>query len=185
VVAGAVELRGTTSGGREVTLARARIGEALAGLPVDLIPGAGAVLEAAEDSWLCPLGVNHLTALAAYPHAFARLGLHLVGRLEEAQAATMRLAHARVEDRVLLALRALAAREGRVTAAGLHVGPIRHRQLALVAHTTRPRVTQALTRLHERGLLTRTGDGVLLSLGVLPGARRRRLQPLPAWRTAA
>jgi CRP-like cAMP-binding protein len=180
VVAGAVELRGAIEHGREVTLSRAGAGEVLACLPKDLVPGAHAVLEAEDESWLCPLDMGHLVALAAHPQVLARLTLRLVGRLEEAQAAIMRLAQPRVEDRVLLALRALAAREGRVTAAGLHLARIRHRDLALVAHVTRPRVTQALAALQRQGRLVRTGEGVLLPFGVLPGARRRRLQPLQA-----
>jgi CRP-like cAMP-binding protein len=185
VVAGRVELRGAVGRGRQVTLARAGTGDVLASLPGDLVPEARAVVDALEESWLCPLDAAHLDALAAHPQVIARLTLRLVGRLEEAQAAIMRVAQPRVEDRVLLALRALAAREGRVTTAGLHLARVRHRDLALVAHVTRPRVTQALAALQRQGRLVRTGEGVLLPLGVLPGARRRRLQPLPGVGRAA
>jgi CRP-like cAMP-binding protein len=100
--------------------------------------------------------------------------------VEEAQAAALRLAHRRVEDRVLLALRALAAREGRVTTEGVRTAPVLHRELGRVASVTRPGATQALARLEADGRLRREEDGSILLLGAsAPPVSCRRASTVP------
>jgi hypothetical protein len=79
----------------------------------------------------------------------------------------------RVEDRLLVALWALAERWGRVGPRGVRV-PLNlpHRTLATLVGARRPSVTTALTGLSRAGLVERTSDGWLLHgdpAEVLPG----------------
>jgi CRP-like cAMP-binding protein len=173
VKTGQVEVVATTEDGRPLVLAEASDGEILTCPPRGLASGE-VVLHVQADAWLCPLDHEHLRDLGRYPVVLANLIEQCVRRTEEAQAAALRLAHRRVEDRVLLALRALAAREGRVTADGLRLGPVLHRELARLANVTRPGATQALARLERRGDLVRTEDGGVLlpAEGEGPGCRR-------------
>lgn len=175
---GQVEIVATTEDGRELVLAEAGDGEVLTCPPVGLGEGQ-VIMRALADSWICPLDHGHLRDLAAYPSVLTGLLEQCVLRVEEAQAAALRLAHRRVEDRVLLALRALAAREGRVTADGVRIAPILHRDLARVASVTRPGATQALARLEGEGRLRREPDGSILLMGVSAPASCRRPSQVP------
>jgi CRP-like cAMP-binding protein len=179
VKSGRVEVVATTEDGRDLVLAEAADGEVLTCPPAGLTEGE-VILRALDDSWLCPLDHAHLRDLAPYPSVLTGLLEQTVQRAEEAQAAAMRLAHRRVEDRVLLALRALAAREGRVTAAGVRVGPFRHADLARVASVTRPGATQALGQLEREGRLVREADGaIVLRADVAAPASCRRASQVP------
>jgi len=173
VKTGHVEVVATTEDGRPLVLAEASDGEVLTCPPVGLESGE-VVLHILANAWLCPLDHEHLRDLGRYPVVLTNLIEQCVRRTEEAQAAALRLAHRRVDDRVLLALRALAAREGRVTAEGLRLGPVLHRELARLANVTRPGATQALARLEREGHLVRTEDGGVLlpSEGERAGCRR-------------
>ena len=127
-------------------------------------------MRALADTWICPLDNAHLRDLAAYPSVLTGLLEQCVLRVEEAQATALRLAHRRVEDRVLLALRALASRECRVTTEGVRIAPILHRDLARVAGVTRPGATQALAHLERDGWLRRDPDGSILLTGMSASA---------------
>ncbi len=176
---GHVEIVATTEDGRELVLAEAGDGEVLTCPPAGLGEGE-VVMRALAETWICPLDHGHLRDLASYPSVLTGLLEQCVLRVEEAQASALRLAHRRVEDRVLLALRALAAREGRVTADGVRIAPILHRDLARVASVTRPGATQALARLEREGRLRREADGSILLTGVsAPAASCRRPSRVP------
>jgi CRP-like cAMP-binding protein len=179
VKSGLVEVVATTQDGRDLVLAEAGDGEVLTCPPVGLADGE-VVMRALADSWVCPLDHGHLRDLAPYPSVLMGLIEQTVQRVEQAQAAALRLAHRRVEDRVLLALRALAERDGRVTAEGVRIGPVLHRDLARVANVTRPGATQALARLDAEGRLRREPDGSILLLGAsAPPASCRRASTVP------
>lgn len=179
VKSGLVEVVATTEDGRDLVLAEAGDGEVLTCPPVGLAEGE-VVMRALADSWVCPLDHGHLRDLTPYPSVLMGLLEQTVQRVEEAQAAALRLAHRRVEDRVLLALRALAARDGRVTADGVRIAPVLHRDLARVASVTRPGATQALARLEREGRLRREEDGSILLLGAsVPPASCRRASTVP------
>jgi CRP-like cAMP-binding protein len=179
VKSGHVEVVATTEDGRDLVLAEAGDGEVLTCPPAGLAAGE-VVMRALADSWVCPLDHGHLRDLAAHPSVLMGLLEQTVRRAEEAQAAALRLAHRRVEDRVLLALRALAARDGRVTGDGVRIAPVLHRDLARVASVTRPGATQALARLERDGRLRRDEDGSILLLGEsVPPASCRRASTVP------
>ncbi len=181
VKSGHVEVVASTADGRTLVLAEAGSGEVLTCPPEGLADGE-VVMRALADTWICPLDHAHLRDLALYPSVLTGLLEQCVLRVEEAQAAALRLAHRRVEDRVLLALRALALREGRVTSKGVRIGPILHRDLARVASVTRPGATQALARLEREGRLLRGPDGSILLVGdsALAASCRRRSAIPPA-----
>lgn len=179
IKSGHVEVAATTEDGRELVLAEACDGEVLTCPPAGLGEG-GVIMRALADTWICPLDNKHLRDLASYPSVLMGLLEQCVLRVEEAQAAALRLAHRRVEDRVLLALRALASREGRVTTEGVRLAPILHRDLARVASVTRPGATQALAHLEREGRLRRDPDGSILLVGLsAPAASCRRPSQIP------
>jgi CRP-like cAMP-binding protein len=163
VAAGEVEVVATPADDREVVIALARGGE-LVTAPAD--PGGQALsvgVRAVRDSVVCRVEQEQLRALARAPQVILNILAAVAARADEAQCAAIRLAHRRVEDRVLLALRALAAREGKVTREGVRLPSIRHRDLARLANVTRPGATQAISTLCAHGDLMRAegGDFVL------------------------
>lgn len=172
---GELEVVGTTEDARDLVLAHAREGELLTCPPAGLVDG-GARVRALGDSHLCPIDQEQLADLAPYPAVLVGLLAQCVQRAEEAQAAALRLAHRRVDDRVILGLRALATRSGRVTREGVRLPPVRHRELARVASVTRPGATQAIARLAAGGHIRRESDGSLLLVDgvVLTGCRWSR-----------
>lgn len=179
VKSGRLEVVATTEDGRDLVLAEACDGEVLTCPPAALAEGVVA-MHALSDSWICPLDHAHLRDLVRYPAVLMGLLEQTVQRVEEAQATALRLAHRRVEDRVLLALRALAARQGRVTPDGVRIAPVLHRDLARVASVTRPGATQALARLERDNLLRRDEDGSILLLGTsVPPVSCRRSSTVP------
>ncbi|MEQ9092689.1 MAG: Crp/Fnr family transcriptional regulator, partial [Miltoncostaeaceae bacterium] len=172
---GELEVVGTTEDARELVLAHAAEGDLLTCPPSGIVDG-GARIRALADSHLCPIDQEQLADLAPYPTVLVGLLSQCVRRVEEAQAAALRLAHRRVDDRVVLGLRALATRSGRVTRDGVRLPPVRHRELARIASVTRPGATQAIARLVASGHVRRETDGSLLLLDgvVLAGCRWER-----------
>jgi CRP-like cAMP-binding protein len=162
VAAGQVEV--TTSAGeeRQVCLAVARGGDVLVAPPPSAVPGHDVEVRALAESVVARVDHEQIRALAGAPQVLLALLAAVAARAEEAQAAAVRLAHRRVQDRVLLALRALAAREGRVTRDGVHLGGVRHRDLARLANVTRPGATRALAMLCSSGEVVRLPGGELL-----------------------
>jgi CRP-like cAMP-binding protein len=158
VKSGRVRVMVTTGDGRPLVLAEASDGEMLTCAPVSL-PDARVELEAITTAWLCPIDDAHLADLAGVPGVLANFVRQCALRAEEAQATAIRLAHRRVEDRVLLALRAIAERDGRATTSGPRIDPVSHREVARLANVTRPGATQALARLESDGYLVRDGSG--------------------------
>lgn len=162
VKAGRVQTVATTEGGRRVVLGEAEEGEVLVCAQALHCLASPVMLLALEDSWLCPLDHEHLHDLAAYPAVLVNLVGQCVAQAEQIQAAALLLAHRRVEDRVLLALRILAERRGAATAAGMRLAPIPHRELARLANVTRPGATSALAQLEREGRLSRVPSGDLV-----------------------
>jgi CRP/FNR family transcriptional regulator, cyclic AMP receptor protein len=101
------------------------------------------------------------------------LALGLVERLgaqlarASAQAAIAQLP--RVDDRLEATFWDLADRWGRVTPAGIHI-PLKltHEALARIVGGRRPTITLALSRLAERGVVTRRADGSWLMTATAP-----------------
>lgn len=185
VKTGLCEVVVTTEDHRALVLAEAGDGEVLTCAPSGLGEG-DVVLRAVTDVVLCPIDHEHLRALAAHPTVLMGLLEQCTRRAEEAQGAALRMAHRRVEDRVLLALRSIAARQGRVTAEGVRLGGVRHQDIARRANVTRPGATQALAALERDGRLRREDDGSLLLLaaagddgGLLVTAACRRPSRVP------
>ncbi|MFN8108547.1 MAG: Crp/Fnr family transcriptional regulator [Thermoleophilia bacterium] len=164
VKSGECEVVITTEDHRALVLAEAGEGEVLTCAPSGL-EGCEVALHAVTDVVLCPLDTEHLRDLGGYPTVLTGLLEQCARRAEEAQGAALRLAHRRVEDRVLLALRSLAARQGRVTAEGVRLGAVRHQEIARRANVTRPGATQALASLERDGRLRRDPEGGLVLLG--------------------
>ncbi|MEW6582457.1 MAG: Crp/Fnr family transcriptional regulator [Actinomycetota bacterium] len=180
VKSGECEVVVTTEDHRSLVLAEASDGEVLTCAPSGL-DECEVELRALTDVVLCPLDHEHLRGLAPYPTVLTGLLEQCARRAEEAQGAALRLAHRRVEDRVLLALRSLASRQGRVTRDGVKLGAVRHQDIARRANVTRPGATQALARLEREGRIRREPDGGLVlppladdggSLVVAAGCRR-------------
>lgn len=163
VKSGDCEVVVTTEDQRALVLAEAGDGEVLTCAPSGLDEG-DVVLRAVTDVVLCPIDHEHLQALGAYPTVLTGLLEQCTRRAEEAQGAALRLAHRRVEDRVLLALRSIASRQGRVTAEGVRLGGVRHQDIARRANVTRPGATQALAALERDGRIRREDDGGLILL---------------------
>jgi CRP-like cAMP-binding protein len=184
VKSGDLEVVVTTEDHRALVLAEAGPGEVLTCAPTGLDEGEVA-LRALTDAVFCPLDHEHLRDLAPYPTVLSGLLEQCVRRAEEAQGAALRLAHRRVEDRVLLALRSLAARQGRVTAEGVRLGTVRHQEIARRANVTRPGATQALASLERDGRIRREADGGILLVagpwqqGGLVAASDRRAPAVP------
>ena len=169
VKAGDCEVIATTEDNRPLVLAEASAGEILTCAPTGL-DGGEVVLRAVTDVVLCPLDHEHLRDLAGYPTVLTGMIEQCARRAEEAQGAALRLAHRRVEDRVLLALRSLAARHGRVTPDGVRVSGVRHHALARLANVTRPGATQALARLEREGRIRREAEGGIVLLSAADGS---------------
>lgn len=169
VKVGECEVVATTQDHRVLVLAEASDGEVLTCAPAGLDEGE-VVLRAVTDVVLCPLDHEHLRDLSAYPTVLFGLIEQTTRRAEEAQGAALRLAHRRVEDRVLLALRSLAARQGRVTTDGVRLERVRHQDLARRANVTRPGATQALARLEQEQQIRRGPDGEIILITGLGGA---------------
>jgi len=75
-----------------------------------------------------------------------------------------------VEVRALLFLWHLADRWGRVAPDGVHVGVrVTHNTLGRLVRAQRPSVTRAVSRLTERGVLSRASDGSWILHGDPPG----------------
>ncbi len=74
----------------------------------------------------------------------------------------------RLDVRLLVLLRVLAGRWGRVSLEGIHVGmPLTHETIARLAGAQRPSVSTALARLRDRGLV-RAHDRQLVLAAELP-----------------
>jgi hypothetical protein len=75
----------------------------------------------------------------------------------------------RLDVRLLVVLRVLAGRWGRVSPAGMHVGmPLTHETIARLAGARRPSVSTALARLRDRGLLQVRERQIVLAAALPP-----------------
>lgn len=75
----------------------------------------------------------------------------------------------RLDVRLLVVLRLLAGRWGRVSPSGIHVDVrLTHETLARVVGAQRPSVSAALSRLREDGLVTTKGREIVLALELPP-----------------
>lgn len=163
VASGEIEVVAVPADDREVVLALARGGEIVTAPSSDSGgPAPHLVVRALRDAVIHRVEQEQLRALARAPQVLLNILQAVAARADEAQCAAVRLAHRRVEDRVLLALRALAAREGKVTREGVRLPSVRHRDLARLANVTRPGATQALSTLCASGDLVRMETGEFL-----------------------
>jgi len=162
----------------------------------DLIcaPSRPELAEADASDWrvLAPARVAVLDAAAAhrlarYPPLTERLVARALERVLRLSVNMAIVHHARIEVRLELLLRHLAARFGRVRPDGVHVPlPLTHSVLADLVAAQRPSVTSALRRLAEQGRVHSTPAGWLLVVepreldaGAVPVAEDEARGPMP------
>lgn len=162
VARGRVQTVASTEGDRRVVIGESEAGEVVVSSDEFRTLGTPLRLLALRDSILCRLDREQLGRLSAYPAVLLNLVAQCISQAEQSQASALRLAHRRVEDRVLLALRDRASRYGLVTVAGVRVESVPHRELARTANVTRQGATMALAQLEREGLVCRTGGDYLL-----------------------
>jgi len=155
--------------------------------PWDSDAESGGSLTALPTSWkvieplrLAVLDQRFAARIAPYPEISARL---LARATERAKAILVQMAiahHARIDDRLALALWHVAERWGRVTPNGVAVTlRLTHELLADLVAAQRPSVTLSLQNLERQGMIARR-DGAIYLLGDPPSADQDDHEPSPA-----
>jgi CRP/FNR family transcriptional regulator, cyclic AMP receptor protein len=125
------------------------------------------------ESRIALLDARFVAMAARWPTILGEIAGGSAARTRETALRLLVAQLVRIEDRVLLALWALAERFGRVTSDGVLLPlPLTHRLIGQLVGGTRPTVTTALGRLARAGTVVRTEHGWLLA-GEPPSAIAR------------
>ena len=134
---------------------------------------------AIEPLQLAVLDQRFAMRVAAYPEIAARLMVRAVERSKNVLVQMAIAHHARIDDRLELALWHVAERWGRVTPNGVAITlRLTHELLADLVAAQRPSVTLSLQHLERDGRVARRG-GMIYLLGDPPSATDARATPDP------